>query len=64
MLLIVIVLIIDGCLQDRVHVPPAGGAGESFPRGSLPRRLRPRDARHEDGAARGQNTGGTSSIRS
>lgn len=43
--------------QDGVHLPPAGGAGEGVSRGPLPRRLRPRDARHEDGAARGQNTG-------
>ena len=46
-------------MQDGVHLPPAGGAGESFSRGSLSRCLRPRDARHEDRAARGQDTGET-----
>jgi len=43
--------------QDGVHLPPAGGARESFPGGALPRRVRAGDARHEDGAARGQNSG-------
>lgn len=45
------------CVQDHLHLPSAGGAGESVQRGSLSRCLRQRDALHEDGAARGQNTG-------
>lgn len=53
------------CVQDGVHLPPAGGAGEGLPGGSLPRRVRPGDAGHEDGAARGQDTGeGPGQVRS
>lgn len=46
-------------VQDGVHVTPAGGAGEGVPRGALSRRVRARDARDEDGASRGPDTGET-----
>lgn len=49
-------------LQDGFHVPSTGGAGEGLPGGTLSWRVRAGDARHEDGAAWGQNTGDVINI--